>query len=504
MWWVGCVAWREHEGILHFDGKLYVLPEGGARAEVLWSNHDNLLMGHFGYARTLELIQRKYYWPHMAKEIKVYMKSCTACQQAKPTHHKPYRELQSLQQPWGPYTNILMDFIIGLPPSKCRSKAYNSILVIMDRYTKMACYVTVRSDIDTPGLAAVFVQKFVLAGPGIPDSIVSDRGSVFTLTFWSAVCYHLKVCRRLSTAFHPQTDGQMERQNLTLEQYLQAYIAYQQDDWVEWLPLAKFAYNNSWQSTTGELLFYLLMGQNPQFNDDVTKIPDHSPKVPAVTNRLRPLLQAREALEQHWEAAITKQVEFYNKMVKPRSYSKGDLILLSAAHINTIHPSKKLDWKFHSPFRIAKMVGARVYHMELGKRLHFIHDVFHISLLEPFWQRASEEDPEPEPIEVNDQMEWEVDEVLDSWWQKNRGLQYLLQWKGYSDLHDTWTKAEWINVDELLSTFHEHYPDKPQPDSSPLAKHKCGQPAKECHNIPTKTPRRGRGRGWGRTQNGSV
>ena len=185
-------------------------PEGGAHAEVLWSNHDNSLMGHFRYARMLKLIQHKYYWPCMVKEIKMYMKSCTACQQAKPTYHKSYRELQSLQQPWGPYTNISMDFIVGLPPSKCWSKAYNSILVIMDWYKKMACYVMVQSDIDTPGLAAVFVQKFVLAGPGIPDSIVSDWGSVFTLTFWSAVCYHLKVRRRLLTAFHPQTNGQME------------------------------------------------------------------------------------------------------------------------------------------------------------------------------------------------------------------------------------------------------------------------------------------------------
>ena len=101
-------------------------------------------------------------------------------------------------------------------------------------------------------------------------------------------------------------------------------------------------------------------------------------------------------------------------------------------------------------------------------------------------------------------MEWEIDEVLDSWRQKNRGLQYLLQWKGYSDLHDTWTKAEWINVDELLGTFHEHYPDKPWPDSSPLVKRKCGWPVKECHDVPTKALWRGRGWGWGRTQNGSA
>ena len=101
-------------------------------------------------------------------------------------------------------------------------------------------------------------------------------------------------------------------------------------------------------------------------------------------------------------------------------------------------------------------------------------------------------------------MEWEVDEVLDSWWQKNRGLQYLLWWKGYSDLHDTWTKAEWINVDELLGTFHKCYLDKPQPDSSPLAKCRCGQPAKECHDSSTKAPRRGCRWGQGRTWNGSA
>ena len=194
--------------------------------EVLWSNHDDLLIGHFKYMRTLEFIWCKYYWPHIVKEIKIYMKSCTACQQAKPTCHKPYEELQSLQQLWEPYTDISIDFIIGLLSSKCWSKVYNSILIIMGQYIKMVCYVVVWSDIDTSGLVVVFLQKFILAGPGVPNSIVSDQKSVFMSTFWSAVYYHLKVCRRLSTAFHSQTDGQIEWQNLMLEQYLQAYITY--------------------------------------------------------------------------------------------------------------------------------------------------------------------------------------------------------------------------------------------------------------------------------------
>ena len=114
---------------------------------------------------------------------------------------------------------------------------------------------------------------------------------MFTLTFWLAMCYHLKVQRWLSTTFHLQTDGQMEWQNLTLEQFLQAYVTYQQNHWVEWLPLAEFAYNNSWQLTTGESLFYLLMGHNPHLDKDITDIPDYSPKVPMVNNQLGSLLQ---------------------------------------------------------------------------------------------------------------------------------------------------------------------------------------------------------------------
>ena len=101
-------------------------------------------------------------------------------------------------------------------------------------------------------------------------------------------------------------------------------------------------------------------------------------------------------------------------------------------------------------------------------------------------------------------MEWEINKVMDSWQQKNRGLQYLLWWKGYLDLHDTWTKAEWINMDELLGAFHKCYPDKPQPNSSPLAKCKCGQPAKECDNSPMKAPWRGHKWSQGRTWGGSA
>ena len=105
-----------------------------------------------------------------------------------------------------------MDFITGLPPSKSAGQVYDSILVVVDRYTKLARYIGVRKTIDAPELASVLLRHWI-KDYGLPDSIVSDRGSVFTAKFWSSLCYILKIKRRLSTAFHPQTDGQTKRQN---------------------------------------------------------------------------------------------------------------------------------------------------------------------------------------------------------------------------------------------------------------------------------------------------
>ena len=139
---------------------------------------------------------------------------------------------------------------------------------------------------------------------------------------------------------------------------------------------------------TGELPFYLLIGHNPHLDKDITDIPAHSPEVPMVNDQLGLLLQVRKALEGCWEAAMAKQAKFYDKKVKPCKYTVGDLVLLSAANITTTQLSKKLDWKFHRPFHVTDMVGKRAYQLELRERLQFIHDVFHISLLEPYRQRV--------------------------------------------------------------------------------------------------------------------
>ena len=123
-----------------------------------------------------------------------------------------------------------MDFVTGLPISTdWKGDSYDSILVIVDRLTKMVHYEPVKVTINAPGLAEVILDV-VVRHHGLPDSIVSDKGSLFTLKFWSSLCYFLGIKRGLLTAFHPQTDGQTKRQNSTMETYLQAFVNFKQND----------------------------------------------------------------------------------------------------------------------------------------------------------------------------------------------------------------------------------------------------------------------------------
>ena len=134
----------------------------------------------------------------------------------------------------------------------------------------MVHYKPVKITIDAPGLAEVIIDV-VVRHHGLLDSIITDRGSLFTSKFWSSLCYFLGIKRRLSTAFHPQTDGQTERQNSTMEAYLRAFVNWEQNDWVRLLPMAEFAYNNAKNASTGHTPFELNCGFHPRvsFEDNV-------------------------------------------------------------------------------------------------------------------------------------------------------------------------------------------------------------------------------------------
>jgi transposase InsO family protein len=158
-----------------------------------------------------------------------------------------------------------MDFVMGLPWwNSC-----DAIWVVVDHVTKERHLVPCRTDVDAKELANLFIAH-IFRLHGLPLTIISDRGPQFTALFWKNLCRRLGIQPRLSTAFHPQTDGQTERMNAVMEQYLQAHVHYLQDDWAEWLPLAEFAANNQASETTGSSPLFANKGLDPHCQFDLS------------------------------------------------------------------------------------------------------------------------------------------------------------------------------------------------------------------------------------------
>jgi hypothetical protein len=452
-------SWQtDHKGLLRYNGAVYVPNDQAVRQEIMKINHDDPHGGHFGAVRTTELIRRKYFWPTIATNIKDYVRGCDVCQRTKAPRHRPYGELQSLPIPERPWKSVSMDMITGLPPSADgATKVYDAILVVVDRFTKMAKYLPTQKTLDAAGLANLFYKR-IICSFGTPWSIVSDRAGLFTSQFWSSLCFYMKARRQLSTAFHPQTDGQTERQNQTLEHYLRCYVGHRQDDWVEWLEQAEFTYNNSKHASTGMTPFYAMYGYHPEFTWDVEDdIPEG--EAPAAQQRAAAISNEREKLKERLRHAVEYQKKWYDKSHTPRHYRVGDKVLLSSKNIRLSRPSRKLDFRFLGPFRITEALGTQAYRLELPKTLGAIHPVFHVSLLEPYHRRGGEGSPTPPPaILMEDGEEYEVEAILDQ--RQRRGKpQYLVKWLGYPDWETSWEDESNLgNAKARLQEFKSNRP----------------------------------------------
>ena len=302
-----------------------------------------------------------------------------------------------------------MDFVTGLPVStNCKGETYDSILVIVDRLTKMVHYKPVKVTINAPGLAEV-IFDVIVRHHGLPDSIVTDRGSLFTSKFWSSLCYFLSIKRRLSTAFHPQTDRQTERQNSTMEAYFRAFVNFKQNDWARLLPMAEFAYNNAKNASTGHTLFELNCGYHfrMSYKDDVDPRSQSKSADKLVAELRELMIVCRENLHHAQEF----QKRAHNKGVKPRSYAPGDKVWLNSKYIKTKR-NRKLEAKFFEPFRVLHPVRKQAYKLKLPKKWR-IHDVFHVSLLEQDTIRKGRVDENATELDAgnNDSGEYKVEAI---------------------------------------------------------------------------------------------
>ena len=438
-------GWEEFDGVLHHQGLSFV-------PEVIWieliSRHYNdLLAGNFGIDKTRELIGWKYYWSSLRKAIEAHVKGCDVCLALKRMRYKPYGNLQLLPVPTHRWKDLSMDFVTGLPVlTNWKGETYDSILVIVDRLTKMVHYERVKVTINAPGLAKV-IFDVVVRHIELSNSIVTDRSLLFTSKFWSLLCYFLRVKRRLSTAFYPKTDGQTERQNSTMEVYLQAFVNFKQDDWARLLPIAKFAYNNAKNTSTGHIPFELNCGYHSwmSYKDNVDPC-SKSKSVDELSAELRELMIVCQENLHH---AQELQKRGHDKGVKPRSYASGNKVWLNSKYIKT-KQNRKLEAKFFGPFQVLHPVGKQAYKLELPRKWR-IYDVFHVSLLEQDTTRKGQVD-ENNAAELDagedEGGEYELEAIRDSAvYAKDSesghhlpGLYYLVSWKGYPEEENTWER----------------------------------------------------------------
>lgn len=247
-----------HQGILRYKNRICVGQHGGWRQKLLEEIHDSSIGGHSGVNTTYRRLKAMFYWPGMKEEVHQYVQSCQICQMTKPELIHTPGLLQPLPIPEEAWTSISMDFITGLP----KSEGKEVIMVVVDRFTKYSHFIPLSHPYRAADVAQSFLDH-VYKLHGLPSSLITDRDPIFTSRFWKELMNKLNIRLNMSSAYHPQTDGQTERVNQCLENYLRSMVFTQQKRWIKWLPLAEWWYNTSFHSSLKTSPFHALYGYHP-------------------------------------------------------------------------------------------------------------------------------------------------------------------------------------------------------------------------------------------------
>jgi len=421
------------------DHRLYV-PQCALQHELLQQAHDGPMAGHLGRDKMFSRLSDNFYWPRMKMQVQDYCRTCPVCQAAKSTSQKQLGLHQPLAIPEWIGQSVSMDFIVELPRS---IRGHTAILVIVDRLTKRVALEPTTTHVTAQETAYLFSKAWFSLGMGLPQEIVSDRDPRFLSDFWQHLHQQLGVKLSMSTPYHPQTDGQTERVNRTLEDMLRSYVSPYQTDWDSYLPSAAHAINTAQQDSTKAAPLKLCQGWLPSDPVTVANPRSSAGRPPqSTTEHLKfvteGVQQAKECLLQ----AQQRQANAVNKGRRAASFQVGDKVYLSAAFIKQIMPvsaTAKLAHRFVGPFQISKVVSeGSAYQLALPKEYSAMHNVVYVGHLKAYHDGSEkfpwrpQYAPPPPPAKVVDSLHyWTVERFVGYEYDKKGQLVIHVIYKGY-------------------------------------------------------------------------
>ena len=419
------------------------------RRQFLQAVHDAPLGGHPGRDRTLELASRSLFWPNLARDVKLFVKRCDSCQRAKPANTDLSAPLQPLPPPSQRWEHVSVDFMGGLPPAG--PLLADTVMTVVDRLTKRVHFIATHHTADAPATAQLFLDHVVRLH-GLPKSILSDRDTRFTSLFWQSLATTLNIKLSMSTANHPQTDGQTERYHRSLQETLRHFVGHLQADWINRLAAAEFAVNNALNASTGTTPFFLDLGYHPGTGlpTALVSAPRDAPPLP---QELTAFLETQRTTAQLAQDAIlgaqlTSVVrDSQSRSRPPHPFAVGDLVLVSSEALlspaQRDRPSRKLSFPWQGPFKVLAVPSPAVVRLSFPRSIR-AHPVVNVTFLKLYTADPDLPAPPPPVLGQDDEPEWAVEAVLSHRCRRSRWT-FLVKWEGLGVASN-----EWLSLDALV------------------------------------------------------
>jgi hypothetical protein len=428
------------------NDRLFIPKVQNVRETLFRLAHDKL--GHFGGTKSYQALQDSFYWPRMRRDLELgYVPSCAECQRNKSKTQRPVGPLHPLPVPDSRCDSVAIDFIGPLPPDD----GFDCILTLTDRLGSDIRIIPTTCSLTAQGLADIFFREWYCEN-GLPLEIVSDRDKLFVSNFWKALHELTGIKLKMSTSYHPETDGASERTNKTVIQCIRFAVERDQQGWAQALPKVRFDIMNTINKSTGYTPFQLRFGKSPRIIPPLSSTPSDDPASTTAKEHIARMLPIELDAKDNLLTAKIGQAAAANRNRNSNfPFRAGDRALLSTGHRRREYKSKdatrvaKFMPRYDGPYKI---ISTNPKHSTVTLDLPHAprsFPVFHSSELLPFINNDDTLFPRralhpPEPVIIDGEPEFFIDKIVEER-RRRKQTEFRVRWQGEGPEGDKWLPA---------------------------------------------------------------